>query len=78
MVQNTPGTKAVTRSKELWDLGITELTGRNLEAHGREEVNSLLEEGWILLHLYTLRYLEKDTWRERPMAILGRPREVST
>ena len=58
----------------LWELGITELTGHNIESAGREEVNRLLAEGWILLHLYTLKYREDGNWRERPMAILGKPR----
>ncbi|HET7630668.1 MAG TPA: hypothetical protein VFK03_04835 [Candidatus Saccharimonadales bacterium] len=60
----------------LWELGITELTGHNIESSGREEVNQLLQNGWILLHLYTLKYKEDGTWRERPMAILGRPKGV--
>ncbi len=58
----------------LWQLDIVELTGHNLEARGREEVNRLLQEGWRLLHIYTLKYEEDGVWRERPMAILGRPR----
>jgi len=58
----------------LWQLDIAELAGHNIEARGREEVNRLLKEGWILLHLYTLKYEENGVWRERPMAILGRPR----
>lgn len=56
----------------LWQLDIAELTGHNLEARGREEVNRLLEAGWRLLHIYTLKYQEDGVWRERPMAILGR------
>jgi hypothetical protein len=63
------------RSLELWDLDIGELTGRNIETAGREEVNALLKEGWLLLHIYTLKYKEDGAWRERPMAILGRPKE---
>ena len=58
----------------LWELDIAEVTGHNLEARGREEVNRLLEEGWRLLHIYTLRYREEEVWRERPMAILGKAR----
>jgi len=58
----------------LWQLDIVELTGHNLEARGREEVNRLLEPGWRLLHIYTLKYRESRVWRERPMAILGRTR----
>jgi hypothetical protein len=56
----------------LWELGITELTGHNIEAQGREEVNRLLREGWVLLHIYTLHYHDDGIWRERPMAILGK------
>ena len=59
----------------LWELGITELTGHNIEIAGRDEVNKLLQEGWLLLHIYTLKYREDGIWRERPMAILGKPRE---
>jgi hypothetical protein len=59
----------------LWQLDIVELTGHNIEARGREEVNRLLQEGWLLLHIYTLKYEEGSLWRERPMAILGRPRD---
>jgi hypothetical protein len=58
----------------LWQLDVAELTGHNLEARGREEVNRLLEAGWCLLHIYTLNYQEDGVWRERPMAILGRLR----
>ena len=60
----------------LWRLDIAELTGHNLEARGREEVNRLLRAGWRLLHIYTLRYHEDGVWRERPMAILGRPKNL--
>lgn len=58
----------------LWQLDIVELVGHNIEARGREEVNQMLQQGWRLLHIYTLRYQEDGVWRERPMAILGRPR----
>ena len=58
----------------LWQLDIVELTGHNLEARGREEVNRLLDVGWRLLHIYTLKYEEDGVWRERPMGILGRLR----
>lgn len=61
----------------LWELGITELTGHNIETAGREEVNRLLSEGWILLHIYTLKYREDGIWRERPMAILGKPEKLT-
>lgn len=59
----------------LWQLQIAEVTGHNLEARGRDEVNRLLQEGWHLLHIYTLKYQEDGVWRERPMAILGRSRD---
>jgi hypothetical protein len=58
----------------LWQLDIAELTGHNLESRGREEVNRLLQAGWRLLYIYTLKYEEDGVWRERPMAILGRLR----
>jgi hypothetical protein len=64
----------VLESLPLWQLDIVELTGHNLEARGREEVNRLLEAGWRLLHIYTLKYEEDGVWRERPMGILGRLR----
>lgn len=57
----------------LWELRIEELAGHNIETQGREEVNKMLKEGWILLHIYTLRYQEDGAWRERPMVILGKP-----
>jgi hypothetical protein len=63
---------AVSYTLPLWQLNIVEVTGHNLEARGREEVNRLLENGWVLLHIYTLKYHEENVWRERPMAILGR------
>jgi hypothetical protein len=66
---------AAVEPAPLWQLGIEELAGHNIEARGREEVNRLLSEGWILLHIYTLKYEENGVWRERPMAILGRPRK---
>ncbi len=56
----------------LWQLDIVELTGHNLETRGREEVNRLLDAGWRLLHIYTLKYEEDGVWRERPMGILGK------
>lgn len=65
---------ALERSMELWELNIGELTGHNIETAGREEVNRLLKEGWVLLHIYTLKYKEDGAWRERPMAILGKPK----
>ena len=65
---------ALERSHELWELNIGELAGHNIETEGRKEVNDMLKEGWILLHIYTLKYREDGTWRERPMAILGKPK----
>jgi hypothetical protein len=62
------------RSLELWELNIGELTGHNIESEGRKEVNEMLGQGWILIHVYTLKYKEDGAWRERPMAILGKPR----
>jgi hypothetical protein len=65
----------VPESEPLWHLDFAEVTGHNLEARGREEVNRLLQAGWRLLHIYTLKYEEDGVWREPPMAILGRLRE---
>ena len=62
----------VVETLPLWQLDIVELTGHNIEAHGREEVNRLLQAGWRLLHIYTLKFQEDGIWRERPMAILGK------
>jgi len=62
----------VLETLPLWQLDVAEVTGHNLEVRGREEVNRLLQEGWRLLHIYTLKYEEDGVWRERPMAILGR------
>lgn len=58
----------------LWELEIEEVKGMNLQAKGREDVNELLAAGWVMLNIYTIRYKDKEVWRERPMAILGRPR----
>jgi|SRR5690348_2723601 len=66
----------VVRTLPLWQLDIVEVTGRNLEVRGREEVNRLLASGWQLLHIYTLKYQEDGVWRERPMAILGRAKDA--
>ena len=65
-------------SLPLWQLDIVELAGHNLEARGREEVNRLLEAGWRLLHIYTLKYEDDGVWRERPMGILRRSRNSQT
>jgi len=64
-------------TQPLWQFDFAEVTGHNLESRGRKEVNRLLAAGWRLLHVYTLRYEENGVWRERPMAILGRPRDRS-
>lgn len=76
LTQTSPSSVPVPVSRPLWELGISELAGRNLESSGRQDVNEMLQNGWILLHIYTLRYPEREngkvTWRERPMAILGR------
>lgn len=69
-------TMEVEEQSPLWSLDIEEITGRSIETKGREDVNGLLSQGWVLLHVYTLKYKEEDTWRERPMAILGRPKSV--
>jgi hypothetical protein len=68
------GFQNVVETLPLWALEVAELTGHNLEARGREDVNRLLRSGWRLLHIYTLKYREDGVWRERPMAILGRSR----
>lgn len=75
----TKGPFVTPPSPQLWTLGITEVAGQNLEVSGREEVNKMLKKGWILLHIYTLKYRDESdgdgTWRERPMAILGKPQK---
>lgn len=59
----------------LWELEIQHLEGKSLEKKGRDEINDMLSDGWILLSVYTLRYKDgNDTWMERPMAILGFPK----
>jgi hypothetical protein len=63
------------RSLELWELNIGELAGHNIETEGRTKVNEMLQSGWILLHIYTLKYKEDGAWRDRPMAILGKPKK---
>lgn len=63
--------------KPLWTLDIEEITGHNIETRARADVNRLLQSGCILLHIYTLRYQEAGVWRDRPMAILGRPKAVA-
>jgi hypothetical protein len=65
----------VACGQSLWQFDFAEVTGHNLEERGRKEVNRLLEAGWRLLHIYTLRYEESGVWRERPMAVLGRLRK---
>jgi len=34
----------------IWDLDIEKVVGHNIELKGREHVNKMLEEGWVLLH----------------------------
>lgn len=59
----------------LWELEIEQVEGRSLERKGRDGINDMLHEGWIILSIYTLRYKsDDDTWFERPMAILGLPK----
>lgn len=70
-----PAPLEVLERLPLWQLEIVEVTGHNLETRGREEVNRLLDAGWRLLHIYTLKYEEDGVWRERPMGILGKLRE---
>ncbi len=65
---------ALVETIPLWQLDIAEVTGHNLEARGRDEVNRLLGSGWRMLLIYTLKFQEGGVWRERPMAILGRLR----
>jgi hypothetical protein len=77
-IKGTETTRLGQVPSQLWELGITELTGHNIEAHGREEVNRMLKEGWTLLHIYTLHYQDEGIWRQRPMAILGRHAPADT
>jgi hypothetical protein len=77
-IEGTETTKLEQVPSQLWELGITELAGHNIEAHGREEVNRMLKEGWMLLHIYTLHYEDEGVWRQRPMAILGRRAPADT
>ncbi len=58
----------------LWHLDIAQLEGHNIEEKGRDIVNEMLKKGWVLLHIYTLKYSVDGMWQERPMAILGKPR----
>ena len=84
VIARAPATASVEPSsglavgRSLWDFDFAELTGHNLESRGRKVANRLLEEGWRLLHIYTLRYEENGVWRERPMAILGKLRKDSS
>lgn len=59
----------------LWQFDFAEVTRHNLETRGRKQVNRLLQAGWRLLLVYTLRYEENGVWCERPMAILGKLKE---
>jgi len=74
MPRKTKSIPDIPSQSALWELGIKELAGHNIEASGREEVNDMLKKGWLLLHIYTLKYREDGVWRERPMAILGKPK----
>lgn len=68
-------TEKIEPKMALWEYDIQEVQGKNLERKGRDEVNELLLEGWIILSIYTLRYKDSDdTWFERPMVILGLPK----
>ncbi len=75
----TKDLEALSPALGLWNLGISEITTNNLESSGREEVNKMLSDGWVLLHIYTLKYHDEEdgsgTWRERPMAVLGKPKK---
>jgi hypothetical protein len=33
----------------------------------------MLKEGWMLLYIHNVHYQDDDVWRQRPIAILGRP-----
>jgi hypothetical protein len=68
--------KSALPSEALWNYKITEIFGHNIETKGRVVVNRLLKEGWILLHIYNLRYEKNGITNERPMAILGKPEPV--
>lgn len=48
--------KELASSQPLWTLNIKKLEGHNIESKGREDVNKLLKKGWVLLHIYTLKY----------------------
>lgn len=58
----------------LWEFEIQQIEGKSLERKGRDEINDMLLDGWIVLSVYTLRFKNDDTWLERPMAILGLPK----
>ena len=58
----------------LWELQIQAVETHSLEGKGKEEVNGLLSDGWVLLHVYTLKHREDDIWKERPLVIIGRPK----
>jgi hypothetical protein len=47
----------------LWQIDVVELTGHNLKARGREEVNRLLEVEWRHLHIYMLKYGASVQWQ---------------
>lgn len=68
------GKSTTDKYSSLWQTNIREILTHNIEKRGQEVVNQLLKKGWILLHIYTLKYRENGVWRERPMAVLGRPK----
>jgi hypothetical protein len=63
----------VSYTTPLWELEIEELVGHNIEASGREEVNKLLKNGWVLLHIYTLKY---NIFRQVRLGGLGTLRKM--
>lgn len=73
-MKNVNVEKSVT-TMALWELEVQQVEGKSLEKKGREEINEMLSQGWVILSVYTLRFKDgNDTWLERPMAILGLPK----
>lgn len=64
-----------SKYKPLWELNIKEVFTHNIEKRGQEVVNKLLKQGWVFIHIYTLRYKTNGIWRERPMVVLGKPKK---
>lgn len=75
-VRSRPVPLKVSAGMPLWQMDIGEIAGHNIEAKGREVVNRMLKNGWVLLHIYTLKYRVNGDWAQKPMAILGRPKNV--